>query len=764
MKNIFIRYFRIVSVALLIVILGITVTACPGNDNDPYDEYNVDTGVLDDYVSDDDLAQPDDEGSLIDGGEESPVKTPSSIATNPPVEITTTELVTETLKPSVNAQQVSWNGQVTVTVPGRLLKNETPLTISRVETELPSGTKGFTPLSTYSVSLGAQHEFTQPLTIEIAYDPAQLKDQSAEAGLNAEYWDTDVNDWCYSPSQVDTQRNVVIIKTNHLTVWRIEQWSGGFQAVTDHFTVAWYWDQTSTINGTAQDKTNFARQIGDYLEAAWMKYHDAGFYVLPADDAEAKKQWEQYSVNVTQRGKTCVVLDAAYNESETSSWTGAIRLKTRWDSVEQVQHDTSHELFHNIHLRQAGMVNYLRSQWWADATADYASTRIAWDIKPGMQDMVDDFFQDPLTTADGIHNYAAAWFVDYLVSRGVQFKPLIDEMNNRAATTAALDAYCNRITGYSLRQLYSDFAAFTLFDSAGQIHLSAYNRGLLKGGAAQRGTTSVLASSAKDISFSLQIPANYCVSLWGFSLEAGSYPARTLKIELTAPIPDVLVNVYTQTKDERFPGGANRASILSSLTPSKDIIVEPGHVVYVLATNDSGSNVEVKVTCKAAAKQANVSGSIDRRYALDGPTGTYTIAGNWEVAAPGAVRNGGYESMPEVKVNANEPAQVTINLPCTLSVDAEQSEYTIEGKTYTSEYRYTVKSWSFTTHPSTYSATVSGDTLTANFTLPPENQLTFHFEVVIETVYSEYDSNGVLLHEYSPTETIESLELTVTTD
>jgi len=89
-------------------------------------------------------------------------------------ELNLTKLTSQTLQPSAKDQTVTYNNQVSVTVPGGLMNTSQPLTISSVNDAPTDQIKGATPLTTYDISLGDQHEFSKPLTLELAYDPAKL--------------------------------------------------------------------------------------------------------------------------------------------------------------------------------------------------------------------------------------------------------------------------------------------------------------------------------------------------------------------------------------------------------------------------------------------------------------------------------------------------------------------------------------------------------------------------------------------------------------
>ncbi|MBI3743114.1 MAG: hypothetical protein HY261_02350 [Chloroflexi bacterium] len=393
----------------------------------------------------------------------------------------TVPLVTKTLAPSTTDQQVTWNNQVTVTVPGGLLAKSQALTISRVDDAAPDKFAGFAPLATYDVTLGDLKQFAKSLTIEIAYDPAKLEsDLPPDQSILAEWWDATHNTWWRSVSQVDTQRNAVVISTDHLTRWRITSLHRGDKGMgSQHFIVVWNPLDVYRVGGAAQVPETFAKKVSDYLEAAYQNYLAQCYWLLPATKDESL-QWPCAS-RALGIGRTWVVIDQAYAESQTDWLTADITLKTRYDNDDQVKHDTAHELFHTTHLNH-GTATYIVSKWWAEAIADYAATRIAWTNLAGMSMVSGDYFTKPLAYTDDAHEYETARFVEYLVGHGISFNQLFNDMAAQGdPTPEALAAVVQKATSKSLLEQYRNFAAYALFDSKGPINPITLSPTFLKG-------------------------------------------------------------------------------------------------------------------------------------------------------------------------------------------------------------------------------------------------------------------------------------------
>ena len=116
-----------------------------------------------------------------------------------PAQLNLEPLLSETLQPSGQSQTVTWNDQVAVTIPGDLLPSAQTLSISAVSNAPPPlAADIYTPGALYDVSLGNLTRFTQPLTVELAYDPTSLSpDLPAADQLAVAYWEPDRQEWVF---------------------------------------------------------------------------------------------------------------------------------------------------------------------------------------------------------------------------------------------------------------------------------------------------------------------------------------------------------------------------------------------------------------------------------------------------------------------------------------------------------------------------------------------------------------------------------------
>jgi hypothetical protein len=83
-------------------------------------------------------------------------------------------LAQQAVQPSDRPLQVALTDKVKVTIPAGAVTKACQLTLT--ESPDPPGPPqgGLTALASYHVSLGDQHEFDEPIVIEIPYDPAVL--------------------------------------------------------------------------------------------------------------------------------------------------------------------------------------------------------------------------------------------------------------------------------------------------------------------------------------------------------------------------------------------------------------------------------------------------------------------------------------------------------------------------------------------------------------------------------------------------------------
>ncbi len=181
-----------------------------------------------------------------------------------------------------------------------------------------------------------------------------------------------------------------------------------------------------------------------------------------------------------------------FKEPEWSWAWGAVYLPETqgFDSPESLAHNLGHEMHHGRQINAGMNVAWLGyGLWLTEATAEYASVRLAWQdlatkpfdelgvrldaptLQQGMgSGITASFIREPLSSpgADKERAYLSAHFLEFLFGRSSNLGPhfLFNQMKAAAATErneAVLAAYCAK-AGLSLDDVYRDFAAWLVLD------------------------------------------------------------------------------------------------------------------------------------------------------------------------------------------------------------------------------------------------------------------------------------------------------------
>lgn len=122
---------------------------------------------------------------------------------------------------------VSLGDDITLTVPAGALPDDALVSITRAteDSPAPGELEGADPVGpAFDIGLGGQ-ELSEPVTLEIAFDPELLPENSAEEAVFLAYYDNQAEEWIPVGGQVDQERNVVIIETDHLSWWNSFAWN-----------------------------------------------------------------------------------------------------------------------------------------------------------------------------------------------------------------------------------------------------------------------------------------------------------------------------------------------------------------------------------------------------------------------------------------------------------------------------------------------------------------------------------------------------------
>lgn len=393
-----------------------------------------------------------------------------------------------TLKPSTEAQRVEVSDALAVIVPAGLLTSDTVLTVGAPEAPPPDELPNiWSTFAGYSIRLGDLHELSDELTIEMKYDPALIAANVApENAFAAGYWDTDQDTFVSLPFTIDTDRQVIAIRTRHLSDFFGRTLVAYGLLMNDQFqlqydpvevnaetgpAIGWYTQGDPLVDPRTSGVPMYAEDVWSDVNRAYQAYVDAGL-------ATAGKPVIQVDVGGSGspsrgkiRGRVSVTLNCA---------NGYPLLRTT----------TAHEVFHCVQGREyytcLGMTT---NNWWMDATAEYAAARIAWPGSAmGGDRLTPRYLEKPLNSSESIlgesdhpdHQYNTAWFIDFLVKqKGIDFVEMFKAVaaSYNPLLTRPLNSY---LVGEntSLAECYKDFAAYWLFSSASPVAAQIQASGL----------------------------------------------------------------------------------------------------------------------------------------------------------------------------------------------------------------------------------------------------------------------------------------------
>ena len=545
-------------------------------------------------------------------------------------------LVSQDISPSSTVQTVAWKDQVKVSIPAGLVTAKQSLTIAAAPAPPPPGFPGLASLVSYDVSMGDTHEFNKDLTVEIAYDPSKISsDLPAAKALVAKSWDPAQNLWMTERSVVDTKRNVVVIRTNHLSVKQIDYIPKGWTTnETEHFIVVYNPKETGDINQASTSRKGqtvtvstplkkLAEDIGTDLEHAWGIYgSDQYKFLMPIGDPN-------------EDGKLWVFLDPTVTVSQRANLSGDIYLSTKWtdtqyaDSAAQLRHETAHELFHSVQNRYFHYPQMWARKWFMEATADYAADAIAWGGAGTMPLVPANYFSKPIDTSDGSHEYKTSRFVAYLSQPAGSFKQMWDYVAGQSSNVLYfIDDYLTKQRKSSLENEYRNFAAFVLFDAKGPLSPTlldaeaekpVLDNGLLNSPAVLK--ADILDASKTALNYTFPSLDQYTASVWGIRVQPlAGQQQRNIRIERTnitgLLYTNQVLNVYILKNDVRPDGGVKPEGSITVTSPKLDLRpLDKDDIIYVVDTNagEQTGSIDLKVGDSLKSVDKSVEGFINNK-------------------------------------------------------------------------------------------------------------------------------------------------------
>lgn len=122
---------------------------------------------------------------------------------------------------------VSIDGVATIEIPPGSLSGDTPVTIIKATNggTVPTELDGADAVGqAFSIDVGGQ-SLSGPITLEIPFDASALPDGVARELVFLAFYDAEKGEWIPAGGQVDTERDVIIIETDHLSWWNPFTWN-----------------------------------------------------------------------------------------------------------------------------------------------------------------------------------------------------------------------------------------------------------------------------------------------------------------------------------------------------------------------------------------------------------------------------------------------------------------------------------------------------------------------------------------------------------
>lgn len=428
---------------------------------------------------------------------------------------TSTLLITQSVQPSSEQQSVSYNDEITVTLPSDFLDETRTLSISGITHAPPTAIQPFASANVYDVSIEGLEQLSDFIEIKVKYDPEQLSpDYAAEDQLMALRWNETEQYWLPLPFQVNTEDQTLRFYTDHLTLveWLV---IGGVAAVSIPVT----WAGEKLLNDVyVTPKGNFRflysrsaiEESTNFNDPSWAKTtYKSPFYPISAytsghpkfiqDVGNLHETALQNYVNTlgfkdpinkpgllwgTSKNPITVKIDSWWvtlggDPNYEKIWEN-IHLPTLYlsdfDSPDFMTYGSiAHELFHRLQAEYYSIRGFSKGAnlWWMEACAEYAGFRAAWPgrkLNGNQRDIKADFLRYPINHTgiptgwgDKEYQYAASVFVQYLVEvKTLDFAQMVAYVAS-GEPLSRLDGFITEKLGLSLKDVYEQFAAWTAF-------------------------------------------------------------------------------------------------------------------------------------------------------------------------------------------------------------------------------------------------------------------------------------------------------------
>ncbi|MBU1108336.1 MAG: hypothetical protein KKB51_16805 [Candidatus Riflebacteria bacterium] len=387
-------------------------------------------------------------------------------------------LVSQVLQPSASEQTVTWNNQVTVKIPGGLVKTPSRISITKIDNPTIKAGLSVGIMNSFDICLGNDEVFEKPLTLEFSYDPTMLPSNlPAHKSVFLAWWNPKQTAWHITPSQVDEKNCKIIVKTQHLTVWSTIQRMRGWDILdADNFIIAYQKSHHPELHditppqmekilraaekkGQGRDSPGVKKTI-DTIRKIGLENSPVAFYApltkndLPGLDV-AGGDWPEYARDPKLPPyvrDTAVFLNLAYDKyskagfrmpspqvnvevspswfrgtifkeiftgaDANNSYTGIIGIGFNSSTWQALCNASAHELFHSVQNQYYWDFGMSGSRlWWIEASAEAAASLV--DPKlPVLRSLSPDYLARPITTIPtregDEHHYETMHFLTYV--------------------------------------------------------------------------------------------------------------------------------------------------------------------------------------------------------------------------------------------------------------------------------------------------------------------------------------------------------------
>ncbi len=546
-----------------------------------------------------------------------------------------TLLYKQSLQPSSKEQTVTYEN-IKIKIPGGLLKKDEELRILKPSSKIEPLVIGMKQAIMLDIKLGELTKFERPLTIEVPYDKNFVNSKiSLKSQFTVCYFDEVLNGWISTPFSIDKKKNVLTIKTKHLTKWSAYYTLWGYDTFPGKRCTIIY-DKAGLKNNNSlyQNRTGrsapsnltplLVQDIALFFDQATLSYEREG---LKLDD------------------KVNVFVGAAGN-SYRNSKSGIITINDALVSqargqelINLLRQECAHELFHEAQANKFGVsgltaLYYENKTFWIEATADYAADILAWKHAKDrdgssfsrtnqMGDEINkDYLKYSIFTANSTnkykagHEYSTSYFVEYMMNRFPNAPPnvlitLLGRDND--FVTCFNEVY--KKSDYNLARFLLDYSAYFLFNKNSafpkdQNKLDAIDESETIKFKLKNDTSGNLESNEISKTLTLSPKETYSTFIQSVSSEVlGLTSEENLTAEfeynissdkrISVVVADSDLNTFTQVKD-----GLIKISGSSKISASKKIII-----LYTTGKEIIPANVTVTVTYKGAEKPSNSKAS-----------------------------------------------------------------------------------------------------------------------------------------------------------